>query len=922
MSSAPLYCASDDKRRTATRKADLNGIDSIEVDCAQTTLIVTFLGRAPDWIQPENIRIEGGRRERDIKVLAVSIERADDEGLDDRMFVTVDRPGDFSTYRLVIVARDESGRAIPGPPSDFDIRYASAEFSFKAGCPQDQDPADCPACPPEPVPPIAIDYLARDYQSFRRLMLDRLALTMPEWKERHAPDVGITLVELLAYAADDLSYYQDAVATESFLDSARLRESVRRHCRLVDYRLHQGASARTWAAFELEGAASIKIAPADLMLTTALPGEHDPMVREADIAEIAWSDYLVFEASVELPSLEFRRARNRIHFYDWGGSECCLIKGATSATLAEPVEPEQPSQPPAGEGEGGSDGESGGGGAFEANQPGALPRAENRAEKQSDAPPEQETVAPGERPGALGLAPGDVLVFAEVIGPRTGQPGDADPTRRHAVRLTAVEESVDPLNGRRIVNVHWCPEDALPFPFCLSARSEAPNCEWLAGISVAFGNVVPVDHGRSFSQPLPSVGVGRIEADCDDRCTPSETRYVARRYRPRLEWSDVTFIAPPASEAQRCGSCGGTAASVTGKPDPVAALPAIRLTSVPPADTEEPDLEAELRAVRHAGVRTAAGAASLWRPRLDLLDSDAQDAHFVVEMAEDGSAGLRFGDGVSGRAPVAGERFFAFYRIGNGPAGNVGAGALRHLVFRNAFPDGVTLTVTNPLPAQGGTAPEPMADGKLRAPQLFRSRLERAIAAEDYAAIAMRDFPALVQRAAAALRATGVRSEVQVAIDSFGASDPPQSLLDCIAAHLERYRRIGHDVRVVPARKVPIDLALRICVAPGHVAEQVLTELREALGPRLDRANRPGFFNPDALTFGEGVMTSRILAAVHRVPGVAHAEVTKLERLFEGPDGELEAGILKLGPLELARLDQDRDAPENGRLSLVMETGQ
>jgi hypothetical protein len=54
---------------------------------------------------------------------------------------------------------------------------------------------------------------------------------------------------------------------------------------------------------------------------------------------------------------------------------------------------------------------------------------------------------------------------------------------------------------------------------------------------------------------------------------------------------------------------------------------------------------------------------------------------------------------------------------------------------------------------------------------------------------------------------------------------------------------------------------------------------------------------------------------------VAHAEVTRLERLFEGPDGELEAGILKLGPLELARLDQDRDAPENGRLSFTMETG-
>ena len=43
----------------------------------------------------------------------------------------------------------------------------------------------------------------------------KLALTMPDWKERHIPDVGIALVELFAYTGDYLSYYQDAVATEA-----------------------------------------------------------------------------------------------------------------------------------------------------------------------------------------------------------------------------------------------------------------------------------------------------------------------------------------------------------------------------------------------------------------------------------------------------------------------------------------------------------------------------------------------------------------------------------------------------------------------------------------------------------------------------------------------------------------------------------
>ena len=69
---------------------------------------------------------------------------------------------------------------------------------------------------------------------------------MPDWRERHVPDIGIMLVELLAYVGDQLSYYQDAVATEAYLDTARQRISVRRHARLVDYAMHEGCNARAW----------------------------------------------------------------------------------------------------------------------------------------------------------------------------------------------------------------------------------------------------------------------------------------------------------------------------------------------------------------------------------------------------------------------------------------------------------------------------------------------------------------------------------------------------------------------------------------------------------------------------------------------------------------------------------------------------
>ena len=69
---------------------------------------------------------------------------------------------------------------------------------------------DC-GCRQDALPEPDVNYLAKDYASFRQLILDRLAILMPDWRERHVPDLGIALVELLAYVGDYLSYYQDGL---------------------------------------------------------------------------------------------------------------------------------------------------------------------------------------------------------------------------------------------------------------------------------------------------------------------------------------------------------------------------------------------------------------------------------------------------------------------------------------------------------------------------------------------------------------------------------------------------------------------------------------------------------------------------------------------------------------------------------------
>ncbi|HJU40390.1 MAG TPA: putative baseplate assembly protein, partial [Tahibacter sp.] len=361
---ATLVCR-DETRRDAP--GCWNGIDYVEVADDQRSLFVVFFAGQPAGLAPANVRIDGGRRVTGITVTSVTPAPADDPRGADGVRVALDRYGDFSTYTLRLVGDDGTG-----VPPGIDPRYAAIDFGFKVDCPGDADCATPPACADAPRAAPDIDYLAKDYAGFRRLLFDRLATTLPDWRERHVPDIGVTLVEILAHAADQLSAYQDAVATEAYLDTARTRLSMRRHARLVDYRLHEGCNARAWVALACDADAEL---PVDAYFVTA----HADIAavatgytcRESDIERIPQHEYEVFEqAPVPVAPVRLVKAHVTLQFYTWGDAECCLPKGATSATLVDPT--------PVGEG-------------------GYV----------ADAPR---------------LAAGDVLILEEVIGAQTGNP--------------------------------------------------------------------------------------------------------------------------------------------------------------------------------------------------------------------------------------------------------------------------------------------------------------------------------------------------------------------------------------------------------------------------------------------------------------------------------------------------------------------
>jgi hypothetical protein len=840
-----FFCCEPRRLDVIKLSGSANGIEFLEVHdhlepvqaLRQRTLFVRLL-RSGFTLTPDNVLIDGGERLATIPVewvapadsLPAGTDPALVDGIDDLPRTLVVRTtvfGDFSRYTLHLRASSGSDQ----PPGGFDPRLSSIEFSFKVECPSDFDCAETTTCPPDRPGKPDIDYLAKDYTGFRRLMLDRLNLLTPAWTERSAADAGVALVELLAYAADNLSYRQDAIANEAYLATARNRVSVRRHARLVDYALHEGCNARVWVHVAV---ASDFILPGGTMLltrTSERPVQLQP--DSTDVREALAEGALAFETVRDTPLFA---DLNRLSFYTWGDNGCCLPRGATRTTLR------------------------------------------------------------GEHPD---LEVNDVLIFEEVASPTTFESKDADRGKRWAVRLTSVRAGVDP-SGRLfddppvdaalpITEIEWDASDALPFPLCISV-ADRPGLE----ISVARGNVVLADHGRTIRDQdlgvVPASSRRRVHAvtsgcSCED--VPVDP--IPPRFRPALNEGPVSWgfdlaadLRVPVTDEDRWRS-----ASLMIARDPHEALPLVtRLTGT--LDT----------------------VVTSWTPRRDLLASGANAPEFVVEVENDGLARLRFGDDEHGLRPNSGTVFAANYRVGNGTAGNVGAEAIAHVVIGVG---GVITTVLNPMPASGGIEAEDIEAARRDAPQAFRTQ-ERAVTAADYAAAAERRSE--VQRAAATFRWTGSWHTVFVTADRFGGAAVDSRFESRLRRHLERFRMAGYDLEVDGPRYVALDVALHVCVEPDYFRSEVVRAVREVLGTGVLPDGRLAVFHPDNFSFGEPVFLSRIIAAVQAVEGVEAVSAQKFQRMAAPDPASLESGVIPIGRLEIAQLANDANFRERGRLTL------
>jgi hypothetical protein len=287
----PIACAH------AVPRVNSQGLDGIEVSHDQRSLTVRLLADVSSGsplLDPASYTLTGGRRLHP-RVTNVAL------GAPKQVVLTLDQPGDFSLYTLTV-----RGDRI-------DPFFGSKRFSFKIEC---EDPFDCrPApvpAPEEPESPVT-DYLTKDYAGFRQLLLDALPARLPGWTERSEADVGIALAELLAETADRLSYYQDRVANEAFLETATQRRSVQLHTALTGYRMRPGMSASTHLFFEANRDSLI---PAGTRVCTETEGREPAVIFETGPHDV-----------------DIWREHNELEIYDWGNAQCCLSAGAVQMAL-------------------------------------------------------------------------------------------------------------------------------------------------------------------------------------------------------------------------------------------------------------------------------------------------------------------------------------------------------------------------------------------------------------------------------------------------------------------------------------------------------------------------------------------------------------------------------------------------------------
>jgi predicted phage baseplate assembly protein len=309
---------------------------------------------------------------------------------------------------------------------------------------------------------------------------------------------------------------------------------------------------------------------------------------------------------------------------------------------------------------------------------------------------------------------------------------------------------------------------------------------------------------------------------------------------PEPGWPE--YQRPPHLSALSVGVVGGTAAAEHTERLPGEVLG--RSDGQPGQVFRTARLPTPARRAGEQVVSTGSDGVHVWTEVENFASSGPNDRHIVWV----GSTGeIRFGPAIRqsdgqirhyGAVPPEGAMVSVTgYRVGGGAAGNVGARTL--VALRSLLP--YVSTVTNRLPAVGGSAPETVEEVKIRGPLSLRTG-QRAVTAADYERLTLESSPRIARARCVPPEAAGlpVRMLIVPRLPALrGRRDLDDlaldaDLVDLVTAMLEPRRVVGTLVEQGTPFYQGVSVAAVIRSDPGRNVAVVRQAAEIALTTWLD----------------------------------------------------------------------------------------
>ena len=254
-----------------------------------------------------------------------------------------------------------------------------------------------------------------------------------------------------------------------------------------------------------------------------------------------------------------------------------------------------------------------------------------------------------------------------------------------------------------------------------------------------------------------------------------------------------------------------------------------------------------------------------WSEVAHFQDSGRDDGHFQVDTDGLDRTRVFFGDGVRGALPAAGAPIRVEFLETLGAAGNLQA----HLVTSMLSPirhqgEPVPLSVTNPVPATGGSERERLEHARRQAPAEVRS-LWRALTKDDYQALA-EGYPGVAKAQVLDVTDCGnIRYyQVNLAVAPEGGGPPTNLLKKDLLAFLEARKALTVEIHLFEPGYRPVSIQADLHAFGGEDLENVRRRAEQALA---------AYFAFERMTFGRPVPYSDLVALLDGLGGVSHVHL-------------------------------------------------